>query len=507
MNNRFNNNNYNQNNQYHNNNPMHNNPMNPMNQPPQNPHNQNKLINPVPNFQAMDSKDISLRPAKNFFAMKPPSLGQPGNTNPIGGNRLNPSDASSMNEQDRNQMNKPLLAPVKQFEKPTVANIQQKIEQQHKDQKEDYLNKVNDALSKLLEKEIDDQEALKRIKELKTTKVTKNQLLVHIMKYGLDKSEQEREQVTKFVTKFKEDDYCTVDDYIAAFKQTLSSMRDLEVDVPKVKSFVAVYIGQGLSDEIIDLNQAFDLTVKTVYYPLFLLCLQYLGQNQDQSWLIKKFNDSKLDLMQALPEVDRNKERLSEVLRDRQLNFLYPLLRIESELMKQVNSGNDISPKQLYTWIKENVDSELQKSEGFIITLFTCIAKYVTEKTKTQIAEIEKEEGSNTDKRIIELQKDILSKYAQIFQSFLLEHQNLQLALLYALQTYCHKLNFPKGMIFRWFIMLYDLEIVDSEVFLTWKEEVNDEYPDKGKALFQVNTWLNWLEKVEQDDEDEEDDE
>lgn len=174
--------------------------------------------------------------------------------------------------------------------------------------------------------------------------------------------------------------------------------------------------------------------------------------------------------------------------------------------MKQVNSGNDIIPKTLYSWIKENVDTELQRSEGFIFTLFTCLAKYVVERTKDKIEEIEKEEeGSNTDKRVIELQKGYLSKYAQIFQSFLLDKPNLQLSLLYALQTYCHKLQFPKGMIFRWFIMLYDLEIIDSEVFLKWKEEVNNEYPDKGKALFQVNTWLNWLEKVEQDDEEEDD--
>jgi len=517
------NNNYNNNpnNQYYNSNnpqppnqyqqrPLNNNNYqnNPMNQPLMT-HNPNKLINPIPNFNAMDSKDISLRPAKNFFTTKPPSLGQPGNNNPIAANRMinNPTD-SSINESDRiNQLNKPQIGPVKPFEKPTVASIQQKIEQQQKDQKEDYLNKVNETLNKLLAKEIDDKEALKRIKELKTTRVTKNQLLVHIMKFGLDKTEQEREQITKFVTGFREDGYCSVEDYVAAFKQILSAMRDLEGDVPKVKSFVAVYVAQALSDELIDLNQAFDLTVKTVYYPLFLLCLQYLGQNQDQQWLIKKFKDSKIDLMLALPEIDRNKERLSEVLRDRQLGFLYPLLRIESELMKQVNSGCDISPKQLYTWIKENVDSELQKSEGFIITLFTCIAKYVTEKTKDAVAEIEKEEGVNTDKLIIKLQKDILAKYAQIFQSFLLDHQNLQLALLYALQTYCHKLNFPKGMIFRWFIMLYDLEIVDGEVFLKWKEEVNEEYPDKGKALFQVNTWLIWLEKAEQDDDDDDEDE
>jgi len=34
--------------------------------------------------------------------------------------------------------------------------------------------------------------------------------------------------------------------------------------------------------------------------------------------------------------------------------------------------------------------------------------------------------------------------------------------------------------------MLYDLEIIEEEVFIKWKEDLNDEYPGKGKALFQV---------------------
>jgi len=494
-----NNNRYNNNNQYNNQQQPNMNQYNNNNQQ-QNIPPQNQKLNSVPNFNAMDSKEISLRPVKNFFV--PKSLGTPPSMSAA--NRNDQND-SQLNQDNMNRnMNRPQFenkSTMKQqfdgkpFERSAVVK---------EDQKEDYMKKVTEILNKFIEKEIDEKESLNRIKNLKSSKVNNSQLLVHIMKFGLDKSEQEREQITKFISKFKEENFCSVDDYIAAFKQILSAMRDLEVDVPKIKSFVAVYIARGLADEIIDLKEAFDLTDKAIYYPLFLLCLQYLGQTEDQSWLIKKFNDSKIDLMQALPEIDRNKDRLSEMLRDRQLGFLYPLLRIESELMKQVNSGNDISPKSLYTWIKENVDSNLQKSEGFIITLFTCLAKYVTEKTKTSIAEIE-EEGSNTEKRIIKLQKEVLSKYAQIFQSFLLDQPNLQLALLYALQTYCHKLSFPKGMIFRWFIMLYDLEIVDSDVFLKWKEEVNDDYPDKGKALFQVNTWLTWLEKAEQDDEEEDD--
>jgi translation initiation factor 4G len=42
-------------------------------------------------------------------------------------------------------------------------------------------------------------------------------------------------------------------------------------------------------------------------------------------------------------------------------------------------------------------------------------------------------------------------------------------------------------MLLRWFVMLYDLEIIEEEVFMKWREDINDEFPGKGKALFQVN--------------------
>jgi hypothetical protein len=43
------------------------------------------------------------------------------------------------------------------------------------------------------------------------------------------------------------------------------------------------------------------------------------------------------------------------------------------------------------------------------------------------------------------------------------------------------------GMLLRWFVNLYDLEIVEEDAFLKWKEDITDAYPGKGKALFQVS--------------------
>lgn len=35
--------------------------------------------------------------------------------------------------------------------------------------------------------------------------------------------------------------------------------------------------------------------------------------------------------------------------------------------------------------------------------------------------------------------------------------------------------------------MLYDFEIIEEDAFISWKEDVNDEHPGKGRALFQVS--------------------
>ena len=48
-------------------------------------------------------------------------------------------------------------------------------------------------------------------------------------------------------------------------------------------------------------------------------------------------------------------------------------------------------------------------------------------------------------------------------------------------------------MLLRWFMMFYDQEIIEEEAFLKWKEDVNDDYPGKGKALFQVRKFTKYL--------------
>jgi len=43
---------------------------------------------------------------------------------------------------------------------------------------------------------------------------------------------------------------------------------------------------------------------------------------------------------------------------------------------------------------------------------------------------------------------------------------------------------------------LYELDIIEEDAYLKWKEDIRDEFPGKGQALFQVNQWLQLLEEA-----------
>ena len=45
-------------------------------------------------------------------------------------------------------------------------------------------------------------------------------------------------------------------------------------------------------------------------------------------------------------------------------------------------------------------------------------------------------------------------------------------------------------MLLRFFIHFYNMEVIEEEAYMKWKEDITDEFPGKGKALFQVSSDL-----------------
>ncbi|KAH8415795.1 hypothetical protein KR222_001143 [Zaprionus bogoriensis] len=306
------------------------------------------------------------------------------------------------------------------------------------------------------------------------------------------------ERVVRFLQTLRKQSNIKPNVIVEIFKQLVNKMNEREALNPRITALVACVLSKAVCEPaLIKLNDIANYTDNGQHYPLFLLVLQQLHKTIGKDALEEKFRASKIELMNSLQEVDRNKERLAEILEDRQLSFLYPLLKVQAEMLKQLQS--DPNPTNFYKWIKANVDNKYYKDPGFIQALMTVVVKYITKET-TLAANMDPKE--HPEKSVTQKEQAMLETYSQMLQTFLGQNE-LQLMALYALQLFCYNENFPKGMLCRWFKYLYDSEIIEEEAFVLWKEEDSDKYPGKGSALFQVNAWLTWLQEAEsEDDED-----
>lgn len=74
-------------------------------------------------------------------------------------------------------------------------------------------------------------------------------------------------------------------------------------------------------------------------------------------------------LVNTLVEIDQKTDKMLEVLEGKGLSFLFPLMKLEKELLKQIKV--DPSPQSIYKWIKENVSARLHTDKGFVNILIT----------------------------------------------------------------------------------------------------------------------------------------
>ncbi|XP_035220060.1 eukaryotic translation initiation factor 4 gamma 2-like [Stegodyphus dumicola] len=437
--------------------------------------------------------EISLRPAQNSMMVKNKQTSFTKSSSPI--TAISGTNNSLLRESS------PIIPtvppnPVLQKEPPVIVKqVTQDKNKANKQvpSKEEVMKKSEDLLTEFIKTQNVDT-AVKAFKDIKMPKKYVSEVLLMMMKLTIEKNESDRELLSQLLSELKKEGLLNGYQVMEALKSIFQQISELEVEIPRVKSHVAGFAARSIASDLVSLTQVAEPLESGAHYPLFLLCLQQLHKSQGRNWLHSAFNQSKINLLSMLPEIDRTKERLADILEDRGLSFLFPLLRIQADLWKQLQT--DPSPTSLYRWIKETIDVSQHTVPGFVSALVSCMIKYITQETTLADG---LDRSSVPDKNLLDKEKEMLEKFKPVFQAFLHEHPELQLVALYALQVHCYNCGFPKGMLLRWFMMFYDQEIIEEEAFLKWKEDVNDDYPGKGKALFQVNQWLTWLEEAEEE--------
>ncbi|XP_051047954.1 eukaryotic translation initiation factor 4 gamma 2 [Phodopus roborovskii] len=343
-------------------------------------------------------------------------------------------------------------------------------------------------------------EAVSGVREMRAPKHFLPEMLSKVIILSLDRSDEDKEKASSLISLLKQEGIATSDNFMQAFLNVLEQCPKLEVDIPLVKSYLAQFAARAIISELVSISELAQPLESGTHFPLFLLCLQQLAKLQDREWLTELFQQSKVNMQKMLPEIDQNKDRMLEILEGKGLSFLFPLLKLEKELLKQIKL--DPSPQTIYKWIKDNISPKLHVDKGFVNILMTSFLQYISSEVSPPSDETDS--SSAPSKEQLEQEKQLLLSFKPVMQKFLHDHVDLQVSALYALQVHCYNSSFPKGMLLRFFVHFYDMEIIEEEAFLAWKEDITQEFPGKGKALFQVNQWLTWLETAEEEESEEE---
>uniref|UniRef100_G3PSY6 Eukaryotic translation initiation factor 4 gamma 2 n=1 Tax=Gasterosteus aculeatus aculeatus TaxID=481459 RepID=G3PSY6_GASAC len=343
------------------------------------------------------------------------------------------------------------------------------------------------------------EDSVNAVREMKAPKHFLSEMLNMIVVYSLDRSDEDKEHASTLVLALCTEGLATGENLMQAFLSVLDQCPKIEEEVPLVKSYLAQFAARAIITDLVSISDLAHPLENGAHFPLFLLCLQQIVKLKDRDWLADLFQQSKVNMQKMLPEIDQNKDRMLEILDGKGLSFLFPLMKLEKELLKQIKV--DPSPQSIYKWIKDNISPKLHTDKGFVNILMTSFLQYIAYEINPDDDE---EQLSAPTKEQQDEEKQQLLAFKPVMQKFLHDHIELQVGALYALQVHCNTKGFPKGMLLRYFVNFYDMEIIEEEAFLSWKEDVTQEYPGKGKALFQVNQWLTWLETAEEEESEDE---
>lgn len=106
------------------------------------------------------------------------------------------------------------------------------------------------------------------------------------------------------------------------------------------------------------------------------------------------------------------------------------------------------------------------------------------------------------------------SEYGECISKMLHQNTRMQVRTLHAIQTHCNQHKFPKitvkdskrNFIEVLFQLLYQYDIIDTNGFLSWKDDESD-IPGKINALLQTNSFFEFLNEDDDADEEEEEEE
>lgn len=368
---------------------------------------------------------------------------------------------------------------------------------------EELEKKTNSLLNEFLSVR-DIGEASKCVQELKSSRHMPRLVSTAIM-LVLDKTDGEREAITKLLTALAKDSIVRDTDLVDGINDILNQLNDLVIDIPMVNSHFAYIIGGLVSADAVRLNDLVSMfratTCPDAWFGVLKITASKFGEVALMS-MVSKFDN---DFSEFLAESKRSEDDLVTLATKHELLFLFPILRLKQQITEQLNGERGGNSSDLREFLIVQPES-VKTNPRFLGAVAYSIFKYCysQETPRAGLSGPEKAAAKETDRKVFNGLASVLKSYTE-------DNNGAQVQVAYALQQFCFDAKFPSGAMLRYAQFLYDDDLVEEDAWFTWREDINDEYQGKGDALIAVNAYLNWMreapeESSEEDDEDEDED-
>jgi len=333
----------------------------------------------------------------------------------------------------------------------------------------------------------DVDEAVLSLKELRTDF---DKALIQMYQDSFEKKDLDRSKLRTLVQRVCEQKVITLHMASAAIKETIALIMDLECDIPKVATYVALNAVSLLKHGLIpftSLTPAIESYAKNDSRgckKFVALLAKTLKAEVGEDDARRMWSEAKVDVKGILSLKDSD---LNEFLGSEGLEWLFPLLGCRRDLDEALRSGKDAS--EILAWLK---------SPSFAGIIMSDLgARCVMRSLLENFGEAECEPN--------------FQKYGKAFSELYgmdtLDMKKLQLEMIYEVQLYCYEKAFQNQNIKRLFMAIYDCEMVLEASFNMWKEDTTDtpgKKEGKKQAVLHANSFLQWLVEAPVEDEDEE---
>jgi len=362
--------------------------------------------------------------------------------------------------------------------------------------KADIDNKLKEFLDEF-EQSKDIEQIRSCIKSLASTSKYSKMVAKQLFYIVFAKDKNNWELFVEIFVECRNNEVLSTDIIVNAFLQLFDDIR--VVESTDGKDFLAALAALFIAQDLIPLGKMMEQFQDGHHYPTALLCLARLQTLKEKDVVKELVKLSKVDLKLIFAQENRSDDNIMKEVQVKDLLYLFPHLCLKEELLHMMkDTSNDTD--HVATWIKDQIVGKLENKQ-LVHIIITCMVVIATQDTLSTC-----DINQKPEKELQEKEKEVIDTWKVILKEHLGTDNALQLEAIYALQIYCYEKQYPKEMLLRLFIIFYNLEIIEEDIFLQWKEDMNDVYSGKGKALFQVNNWLQWLETADEEDEIEEED-